>query len=146
MKVILLCDVPKQGKKNQIIDVSDGYGNNYLIKNKLAILANKENVHNLEKLLERKNNNENALIEDLNKVKEKLEKEKIIIKVKTGVEDKLFGTVSVKQVLSKLNDMEYNIAKGSIIIDNPINSLGVHVIKIILHKKVIAKVKIEVTK
>ena len=146
MKVILLKDVPKQGKKDQVINVSDGYANNYLIKNGLAIIANESNMRNLKKEEARRELNEKELIKELECVKERLEKETLEFKVKTGKEDKLFGSISTKQIYSLLEEKGYDIKKEAIIVDEAINVLGVHYIKVELHKKVIAKVMVKVIK
>ena len=73
-------------------------------------------------------------------------KEKIEFKVKTGAQDRVFGSVSAKQIEKKLNDMGYSVDKKNIIIDSALSSLGTHIISIALHKKVIAKVKINLVK
>ncbi len=135
MKVILLTNVPKQGKKDDVINVSDGYGNNYLIKNKLAVLATPENMKKLEYENKKRAKNEEDLIAEMEKLKAKLEKETLTFVGKVGKEDKLFGSISVKQIIASLKDKGYNLSKEQIIIDNPINSLGSHLIKLTLHKR-----------
>lgn len=144
MKVILLTNVPKQGKKDDVINVSDGYGNNYLIKNKLAVLATPENMKKLEYENKKRAKNEEDLIAEMEKLKAKLEKETLTFVGKVGKEDKLFGSISVKQIIASLKDKGYNLSKEQIIIDNPINSLGSHLIKLTLHKKVVATLKVVV--
>ena len=145
MKVILIEDIKKKGKNGDILNVKDGYGN-FLIKEKKAIIANTENVRNLDRNNERKKEEEKKLIKECEKVKSKLEKEKIEFKVKTGAQDRVFGSVSAKQIEKKLNDMGFSVDKKNIIIDSALSSLGTHIISIALHKKVIAKVKINLVK
>lgn len=146
MQVILLKDVPKQGKKNDVINVSDGYAQNYLFKNKLAIPATKENLHNLNKTKEREKTKEEDFIKEMELVKQQLEKEKLEFKVKTGEKDKVFGSISSKQIVELLNKKGYNIKKELIIIDNQLSTLGTHNVKVVLHKKVIAKIQINLIK
>lgn len=145
MKVILIEDIKKKGKKGDILNVKDGYAN-FLISEKKAIIANTENVRNLDRKNEREKEEEKNLIKECEKVKNKLENEKIEFKVKTGEQDRVFGSVSAKQIEKKLNDMGYNVDKKSIIIDSALSSLGIHIVSIELHKKVVAKVKINLVK
>ena len=105
MKVILLQDVKKQGKKDQIIEVSDGYAKNFLIKNGLAVQATQTSRNRLEKELDTRAQQEAARIEECKTIAEKLKNEEVIIKVKTGEQDKVFGNVSSKQIHEELKKM-----------------------------------------
>lgn len=136
MKVILLEDVKKQGKKDDIIDVSAGYANNYLIKNNLAVLYTEGSKKVLDKQIKTRQDEEDALVASLNKVKAALENKSIEFKVKTGEQDRVFGTISSKQISDKLGEMGYKIDKKCILLDHQIDSLGTHIVKIKLHKKV----------
>lgn len=146
MKVILLQDVKKQGKKDQIIDVSDGYARNFLIKNGLAIAANTESKKNLERELDKRKAAEDAFIEECKQIAEKLKNIEIIIKVKTGEQDKVFGTVSSKQICEELKNKGFNIDKKKINLDHSLDCLGTHDVKIELHKKVMGEVKVTLKK
>ena len=146
MKVILLQDVNKQGKKDQIINVSDGYAQNYLIKNGLAVQATETSKKKLAKELDIKKQEEDANIEECKKIKEQLGKMEITIKVKTGEQDKVFGTVSSKQICEELKKKNINIDKKKIKLDHPIDTLGTHLVKIELHKKVEGEIKITLKK
>lgn len=146
MKVILLQDVKKQGKKDQIIDVSDGYARNYLIKNGLAIAATTTSKKALDRELDKRKAAEEAFIEECKEVAEKLKTTEVIIKVKTGEQDKVFGTVSSKQICEELKNKGFNIDKKKINLDYAIDSLGTHTVKIELHKKVPAEVKVTLKK
>lgn len=145
MKVIFLKDLKNQGKKGEIKEVKDGYAKNFLIKNGYAIKETKESL----KILDRENKQAKELDEKNKKeakaLKQKLEQEKITFQVKTGKNDKVFGSISLKQIKDKL-DEKYKIDKKQIIINNPISSLGFHEVEIHLHKDIIAKIKIEVIK
>ena len=145
MRVILLEDVKKQGKKGEIITVADGYGN-FLIKNQQAILASSNGVARLNKEKERDRIAEENLIKECEKIKTKLEKEKISFKVKTGEGDRVFGSVSVKQISSFLQEKGYNIDKKQIKPTSSLSSLGFHNVDIELHKKVIAVIRVELVK
>lgn len=142
MKVILLQDVKKQGKKDQIIEVSDGYANNYLLKNKLAIPYTKGSKNVLQSQLNKRQEEEEKLIKECEVIAKELSTKEIVFIVKTGSQDRVFGTISSKQIQEELNRLGYNIDKKKIILNNPIDSLGTHNVTIELHKKVICKLKV----
>jgi len=146
MKVIFIKDVKGQGKKGDIKEVKDGYGNNFLIKNGYAVLYTKTSVERLNEENKEKALKEKELIEESNIIKNKLEKMELKIKVKTGKEDKVFGSVSTKQIVSELGKLNYNIDKKKIKLDNDLSTLGSHIINIELHKQVIAKLKVTLVK
>lgn len=136
MKVILLKDVKGQGKKDDIIDVSDGYANNFLIKNKLAVAETKRSKEVLDRQIQQRQDDEDALILSLNEIKKKLENKEIIFKVKTGAQDRVFGTISTKQISDQLKELGYTIDKKCINPTSSLDSLGTHQVTIKLHKRV----------
>ena len=145
MEVIFIKDLKNQGKKGEIKEVKDGYAKNFLIKNGYAVVKNEENLKELKRNQsnEKKKDDENrkqALI-----LKSQLENELYKFKVKTGVSDKVFGSVSVKQIKEKI-DEKYKINKNQIMLENPITSLGFHKVKINLYKDINAIINIELTK
>lgn len=146
MKVIFLKDVKGQGKRDEIKEVSDGYAKNFLIKNNYAVPANTNTIKKLNTSLENRKQEEEAKVLECEKLKTKLEKEKILFKVKTGKQDMMFGQISTKQIKEELSKKGYDIDKTMIILENPITSLGTHNAEINLHKKVKATIKIQVTK
>ena len=145
MKIILLCDVKKQGKKGEIIEVKEGYGN-FLIKNKQAVLATTTGVNRLNEEKKQKKEEEEKLINECEKIKKQIESIELIFKVKTGANDKVFGSISAKQIEEELKKKGFNINKKQIKINDAISSLGYHNINIELHKSVIANLKIQLTK
>lgn len=146
MKVIFIKDLKGQGKKNEIKEVKDGYATNFLIKKGYALPADQTNIRNLNRQLETDRLEENLLIKEMEDLKKKLEKQTISFTVKTGTQDKMFGQISVKQIKQELDSLGYDIDKKKIKIENPITSLGYHEVKIELHKKVIATIKVVVRK
>lgn len=146
MKVILLKDVKKQGKKDDVIDVSDGYANNFLIKNNLAVAYSKRSKEILETQIDKRKDLENDFIKECNNIKDKLDNKEIVFTVKTGTKDKVFGTISTKQISEELGKMGYKINKKLIEIKNPIGCLGTHNVLIKLHKKVEFNIKITLKK
>ena len=145
MKIILINDVKKQGKKGDILTVKDGYGT-FLINKGDAVLATTNSVDRLDKENKEKEKNEEILIKKCEDLKKQMEKLNISFKVKTGESDKVFGSISPKQIIEELNKKGFNIDKKQIKIENQISSLGFHNISIELHKKVIANLKIELKK
>ncbi len=145
MKVILLKDVKKQGKKDQIIDVSDGYAKNFLIKQGLAVPCNAANENKLNRDLKNRKDAEEARILECEETKKKLEKITIEFKAKTGKDGKMFGSISSKQIADELKALGYEVDKRMISCDHNIDSLGIHIVEVELHKKVIAKVNIQVS-
>lgn len=146
MKVIFLKDLKKQGKKNDIKEVSDGYAINYLIKNGYAIKYTKSSGERLDTEIENNKINEENNIKRANEIKEKLEKEKLSFNVSSGKDGKVFGSISSKQICEKLNSMGYNIEKKQIVINENLTSVGNFYVDIILHKKVVAKLRVELVK
>ena len=145
MKIILIKDVKKQGKSGDILEVKDGYGS-FLINKGDAVLATSNSVNRLDRENKEKEVKENNLIKECEVLKKKLENLKISFKVKTGEQDRVFGSVSAKQIVEELKNKGYNIDKKQVKINNTISSLGFHNVDIELHKKVIATIKIELKK
>lgn len=145
MKVIFIKDLKGQGKKGEIKEVKDGYSKNFLIKNGYAIKETKESLKILDREKKAKKQEDEEKVKQALKTKENIEKEKLYFIVKTGEHDKVFGSISVKQIKEKL-EPKYKLDKKQIIIKNPISSLGFHEVEIHLYKDIIAKIKIEVKK
>ncbi len=145
MKIILLEDVKKQGKKGDILEVKDGYAN-FLIKNKQATVANASGLNRLQKENAAKKELEEQNIKDAEKLKKELEKLEVSFVVKTGAGDKVFGSVSPKQIADALKEKNISIDKKQIKIDNALSTLGYHDVEVELHKKVSATIKVHLTK
>lgn len=145
MKIILLEDVRKQGKKGDILEVKDGYGA-FLIKNKQAVVASQGSLNRLNRENEAKATalaNDIKAAEDL---KKKLEKVELSFKVKTGEGDRVFGSVSPKQIESSLKEKGFAIDKKQIKPTTTLSCLGYHNVEIELHKKVIATIRVSLNK
>ena len=145
MKIILLRDVKKQGKSGDILNVKDGYGT-FLINKGEAVLATNNSLDRLNRENEKKEQDEKELIKKCEEIKKKIEKILITFKVKVGANDKVFGSISPKQIIEELKNKGYDVDKKQIKIDSTIDTLGYHFVNIELHKKVVAKLKIEVKK
>jgi large subunit ribosomal protein L9 len=145
MKIILIKDVKKQGKSGDILEVKDGYGT-FLINKGDAVLATSNSVNRLDRENKEKEVKENNLVKECEILKKKLENLKISFKVKTGEQDRVFGSISAKQIVEELKNKGYSVDKKQIKIGNTISSLGFHNVDIELHKKVVAAIKIELKK
>ncbi len=145
MKVIFIKDLKGQGRKNEIKEVKDGYAS-FLIKNGYAISASDENIKNHNRNLAKEEKLELERIAECEKIKDSLSKITLKFKTKVGAGDKVFGTISTKAISSALKEKGYDIDKKSIMLDDSISTLGVHNVKIELHKKVVAVLKVELSK
>ena len=146
MKVIFIKDLKKQGKKGDIKEVKDGYAMNYLIKNGYAEKVTDVSINNYEK--ERKK--EQGIIAEKRKealeLKEKLEKTSLLFKVKTGQQDKVFGSISAKQIKDELREKGYKIEKRQIELLTGLSTLGYHNVKINLFKEINAVIRVQLVK
>lgn len=146
MEVIFIKDLKNQGKKGQIKNVKDGYAENFLIKNGYAVIKNKENLAKLEREKSNKAKEDAAAKQQATELKKELDKVILEFKVKTGEGDKVFGSISVKQIKDELNKKGFKVEKSSIKLDTTISSLGFHNVDLELYNDVIATVKVHVIK
>ena len=145
MKIIFIQDVKKQGKKGEVKEVKDGYAN-FLISQKLAVVASGTNLSKLERDNENKKTEDNLNRELAKKEKERIEKLTLTFNVKTGAGDKVFGSISVKQIVSELKNKGFEIDKKNVKLTTSMNSLGFHNVELELYKDVVATLKVELKK
>ena len=146
MKVILTADVKNQGKKGDIVEVSDGYARNMLIKKNLGVEATPKAINDLKL---QKKNDEKVAAENLASAKEfakEISTWKVETKIKTGESGKTFGSVSSKEIAQAVKE-QYGktIDKKKIVLDEPIKSLGTYEVKLKLHPEVMATMNIHVS-
>ena len=146
MKVIFIKDLKKQAKKGEIKEVKDGYANNFLIKNGYAVQVTEKNMENVIKENEAKKLEEQHLTEEATKVKKELEKLTLVFKVKTGEHDRVFRSISPKQIKEELLKKGYKIDKTQIELNTSLQSLGFHKVTITLYKEVKAELKVQLVK
>ena len=142
MKVIFIKDLKKQGKVNEVKEVSDGYAINYLIKNGYAVKYTKTSSNILKKDIKEKE----IETEQNKKVAEEQKKklESIILEIKAKSNNgKMFGSISNKQISDELKKQGITIEKKNIITE-PLNSLGVHEVEIKLYKQIIEKLRVQI--
>lgn len=146
MEVIFKKDLKGQGKKGEIKEVKDGYAENFLIKKGYAIKSTKTSLEKLADENKAKKEEEEKAKKEAISLKEKLEKVTLTFKVKTGDNDKVFGSISVKQIKEALKEKGYDFDKSMIKLTSSPSSLGFHNIEVELYKNITAKVKIHLVK
>ena len=146
MEVIFIKDLKNQGKKGQIKNVKDGYAQNFLIKNGYAVAKTKENLSKLEHEKEKKADEDLKNKKLAEELKAKLDKEVLEFKVKTGENDRVFGSISQKQIKDSLQEKGYKIEKSQIDNSNQISSLGFHNVYINIYGNIKATVKVHLVK
>ena len=145
MKVILKENVKSIGKKDEIVNVSDGYARNFLFVKNLAVEANADNLAKLKSKKDSEQFKKNQDKEAAKEIAEKMEKIKLQFRVKTGENGKIFGGVSSKEIQEKL-EKDYNIKvdKKKIELKETIKTLGITKVQIKLFEGVIASLKVEI--
>lgn len=145
MKVILLEDVKSLGKKDEVVNVSDGYARNFIFKKNLGLEANGKNLNDLKL---QKQNEEKVAQEHLEAAQElakKLEAAKVELKIKTGEGGRTFGSVSSKEIAIAVKEqLGYDLDKKKIQIKEAIRTPGMHLVPVKLHQKVTAELKVHV--
>lgn len=145
MKVILLEDVKALGKKGQIVDVSDGYGKNFILKKKLGVEATGANMNDLKL---QKAREEKLLKEQLEAAREfakALEEKSVTVKIKAGEGGRAFGSVSTKEIAAAYKEQcDMEIDKKKIQLPEAIKTFGVHEVPVKLHPQVTGTLKVKV--
>ena len=147
MKVILLQDVNKVGRKGDLVEAADAYARNVLIRRKLAVEATGQTMNDLKL---KKANDEKVAEENLEKakeLKEKLDKSSVTIHAKTGEGDKLFGSISGSQIADAAKEqLGIELDRRKIVVENPIKTIGTMSVIVKLHPKVKAELDVKVEK
>ena len=147
MKVILLQDVKKVGKKGDLVEAADSYARNVLLRQKLAVEANGKTMNDLKL---RKANDEKVAEENLEKakeLKELLEKSSVTVRAKTGEGDRLFGSISGKEIADAAKEqLGVELDRRKIVVDGPIKSIGTMEVAVKLHPQVKAALTVKVEK
>lgn len=145
MKVILLKDVKKLGKKDAIVNVSDGYAANYLFPNKLAVAVSDKSKEILAKQQEDARIAEENARQAASQLAKQLESVEVLFTAKVGKDGKMFGSISLKQIEeAALSQLNIQIDKRKFIDKGPLDSLGIYRLRIELHKGVVGIVKVHI--
>ena len=146
MKVILTQDVKSQGKKGQLVEVSDGYARNFLLPKKLAVIATAENLNTMKLQEKARKAQEAAEKAEAEATAKKLKDMTVKIATKAGAGGRLFGAVTAKEVSEALSaQYGVNIAKTKLVLDEPIKACGGYQIKAKLGYEVVGTVSVMVT-
>lgn len=145
MKVILKADIKGVGKKNEVINASDGYARNFLFPKNLAVEANAENMSKLQAQKDATQFRKDTEKEDAKQIAEKLTKIMVKVEVKAGENGKIFGGVSAKDIAENL-EKQHNIKidKKKIDLKETIKTLGIHNVDVKLYEGVAGKIKVDV--
>ena len=145
MKVILLEDVKSLGKKGEMVNVSDGYARNFILKKKLGIVATAQNINDLKL---QKANEEKIAKEQLEQAKifaEEIKEKFVTVSMKTGEGGRTFGSVSTKEIAAAAKEqLGIDIDKKKLQLAEPIRSLGTTIVPYKVHPKVTAQITVKV--
>lgn len=144
MKVILREDIDGLGKSGELVNVKDGFGRNFLLPRKKAVLANEQNIRQLEHekgVITARNAKLKGAAEELAK---KIGSVKVTIKRKVGEQDKLFGSVTALDIAEALAAGGQQVDRRGIHLPEPIKTVGHHEVELRLHREVVAKIKVDV--
>ncbi len=144
MKVILKQDVKGTGKKGEIIEVSDGYAKNFLLKKGLAEQASSVAVNSLKLQKEAEERRRAEEVRAIRELAAKMDKSKVTLSIKCGENGKMFGSITSKEIAAKLSEQGYDIDKKKIALKEPIRTLGDFSVEVKLMESVSAKIFISV--
>lgn len=144
MKVILTKDVKAQGKKGEVIEVSDGYARNYLFPNKLAEPATASALNSIKIAKEAEERRRRIEHDDAVALCKKLAGITVVVKIKTGANGKLFGALTAAAISDALKDMGIELDKKKIVISEPIKALGLYVVTVKPFAEVSGKLHVNV--
>lgn len=145
MKVVLLQDVKALGKKDDVVDVSDGYARNFLFPKGLAVEATKGKLNEISQKKSALENKKRQEMEEAKALAERLSKIEVAIKTKAGAGGKLFGSITAKDIADIIKkEHKIEIDRKKIVLDDAIKSLGTQEIEIKVYPEIAAKVKVTI--
>jgi large subunit ribosomal protein L9 len=144
MKVILLDDVAKLGRRGEVRDVSDGYARNFLIPKKLALSASAGNLKNLDHIKKQHESKAERIKDDAHDLQQRIEALTYEERRQASEEGKLFGSVTSQHIADFLDRHGVKLERRRINLDEPIKTLGETLVPVRLHADVIAQLKVSV--
>lgn len=146
MKVVLLEDVKSLGKKDDIVNVSDGYARNYLFPKNLAAEATTGKLNEISEKKKAMENKKKKELEEAKALAKKLNNREVIVKTKAGSSGKLFGSITGKDIADMIkSQLKILVDKKKIVLDDTIKSIGTHQVEIKIYPEITAKIKVIVT-
>ncbi len=146
MKIILLDDVAKLGRRGEVRDVSDGYARNFLIPKKLALSASAGNLKNLDHIKKQQESKAERIKDDAHGLQQRIEALTYEERRQASEEGKLFGSVTSQHIADFLDRHGVKLERRRIQLDEPIKTLGETMVAVRLHADVTAQLKVSVTR
>lgn len=145
MKVILQADIKNLGKKGDVVEVSEGYGRNYLLPRGLAVEASSGNLRHAAQQKQKESAKAERELKEAQKIGEKIKDQQLKVGAKVGEGGRLFGSVTPQEIADQLRrQFAVEIDKRKIEIKEPIKSLGTHKVTVKIHPKVHVQVQVDV--
>ncbi|REK09712.1 MAG: 50S ribosomal protein L9 [Actinobacteria bacterium] len=145
MKLILTADVDPLGKRGDVVDVSDGYGRNYLLPRKKAVKASEAALEHAERVREARIEAEQRAKEEAERIATQLVGTRVVLAAQAGDEGQLYGSVSVSDVVEGIRRFAgVELEKGHVEIGKPIKAIGLHEVQVNLHPDVQFPVTIDI--
>ena len=144
MKVLLLQDVKGQGKKGEVINVSDGYANNFLLKKGLGVVATADKINSVDihnKAVEKQKAAERAKAQE---DAAKLKGQTVRITASTGAQGKMYGSITNKEIADELAKMGYPIDKKQVVLKDPIRQTGNYTVTVKMYAEIATTVNVVV--
>ena len=146
MKVILQQDVKGKGKKGQLVEVSEGYGRNYLLPRGLAVAATADNMNEMKQAEEARAHREAVERAEAEANAKKFESIIVHMTAKGGTSGRIFGSVTSKEIAAQLKkEHGIEVSKQKIVLDEAIKTFGTFELKVKLYPEVVGKLKVQVT-
>ena len=145
MEIILIKDIPGLGFKDEVVNVKNGYGRNYIIPQGLGVLANKSNSKVLEENLKQTIKKQEEILKEAQKLSKKIGNLVLDFKLKSGSDDKVFGSITTAQIAKILSEKGIEIHKKNITILTKVNAVGEYDVELKIHKDITHPIKINVT-
>jgi len=145
MRVILLEDIDKLGKKHDVKEVKDGYARNFLIPKGLVKIATKKDLERVENKKKEEMEKTEEELKNIQELASKLDGVEVIISVKTGEEGQLFESINQQKIVDKLKELGFSVKKSQIVLKDPIKELGEFPVKVGFEHNLESEIRVIIT-